>query len=140
MGVVGPQHPLAGVSGVTFDAIKPFGWVLPPVETSLRHQIDSFFMREGGYQPSMVVESVSYLANRSLLGLQDLVGLLPAAVVDQDVQSGALAALDWQVPFGKRPVGISRRTGDGVSPASAAFQDALRIASRDHSLASYSSN
>ena len=128
--VVGPQHPLAKKKRVSFDRIKPFGWILPPPETTLRRQIDQFFIDRDQYAPPLVLESVSYLANRSLLLARDLIGLMPEHVVSQDVGNGLLARIDWAVPFGAGPVGVSYRGPDSLSPAGSAFLAALRRAAK----------
>ncbi len=126
--VVRNQHPLAKVPAVSFDQIKDYGWVLPPQETTLRRQVDQFFLREQHYSPPLAIESVSYLATRALLQSRDLIGLMPSAVVTQDIKSGLLARLDWDVPFGQGPVGVSFRSIDSLSPAGLALLDALKQA------------
>lgn len=133
LAVVGPHHPLAGKADVSFAQAKPFGWILPPLETTLRRQIDHFFIGQQQYVPAVSIESVSYLTNRSLLQSRDLIGLMPAEVVSQDIQNGHLAQLDWTVPFGRGPIGISLRAGDDLSPASRAFKAALHKAAQSRS-------
>ncbi|PVA05464.1 LysR substrate-binding domain-containing protein [Thalassorhabdomicrobium marinisediminis] len=126
MVVAGPDHPLAAAQSVSFDQLEPFGWILPPIETTLRRQTDQFFVKQGQYLPPTVIESVSYLANRSLLRSSTLLGLLPAPVAALDIEAGLLSAIDWDVPFGRRPVGVSYRGDGSLSPAGAAFVQALR--------------
>ncbi|TDK51372.1 LysR substrate-binding domain-containing protein [Antarcticimicrobium luteum] len=121
LAVAGPDHPLAGRQEVGFDDLKPFGWILPPFETSLRRQIDQFFINQGQYAPSVSIESVSYLANRTFLQLRDFIGLMPSHVVAQDIASGLLAKINWKVPFGAGPVGISLRKAERLSPAGTAL-------------------
>ena len=99
--------------------------MLPPPETTLRRQIDQYFVSKSQYVPPTVLESVSYLANRSLFQELDLVGLMPEHVVALDIDSGLLVELDWSVPFGKGPVGISYRGRDSLSPAAIEFLKAL---------------
>ncbi|WP_299151737.1 LysR substrate-binding domain-containing protein [uncultured Tateyamaria sp.] len=130
LAVVGPDHPLAGKTGISFPQAKPFGWILPPLETTLRRQIDHFFVAQQQYVPAVSIESVSYLSNRALLQSRDLIGLMPAEVVSHDVQNGHLAQLDWQVPFGHGPIGVSLRGNDDLSPAGRAFKAALHIAAQ----------
>ncbi|MDA7965313.1 LysR substrate-binding domain-containing protein [Ruegeria sp.] len=130
LAVVGPTHPLAGRTGVTFSHIKPFGWVLPPLETTLRRQVDHFFVGQQQYVPAVSIESVSYLTNRTLLQSRDLIGLMPAEVVSQDIRNGHLVQLDWNVPFGHGPVGVSLRIDDDLSPAGRAFKAALHAAAQ----------
>lgn len=124
--VAGNQHPLAGSKSLTFSQLTPFGWILPPGETTLRRQVDQFFMSQGQYVPSTVLESVSYLTNRSLLTTRNLVGLMPEHVATHDIERGTLVELRWPVPFGKGPVGVSHRGGEFLSPAASAFIEALR--------------
>jgi len=133
LAVVGPEHPLAGKEAVSFAQTKPFGWILPPMETTLRRQIDHFFVGQQQYAPTVSIESVSYLTNRALLQSRDLIGLLPAEVVAQDVLKGHLVQLDWQVPFGHGAIGVSLRTNDDLSPAGRAFKAALHAAAQSRS-------
>jgi len=128
LAVVSVQHPLADVEPVSFDNIKPFGWILPPLETTLRRQVDQFFVNRSQYVPPLYVESVSYLANRALLQARDLICLMPAHVALQDIADGYLKQLNWTVPFGTGPVGVSYRSADSLSPASKVFMQALRQA------------
>lgn len=128
LAVAGTQHPLAKAANVTFDQLKPYGWILPPVETTLRRQTDQFFIRQGQHVPHTAIESVSYLANRSLLRAHDLIGLMPAHVAALDIQNGLLAEIDWSPPFGAGPVGVSYRGKQSLSPAGSAFLKALHAA------------
>jgi molybdate transport repressor ModE-like protein len=128
--VVGNQHPLAGAASVSFEQTRKFGWLLPPLETTLRRQVDQFFVGKQQYQPPLAIESVSYLANRALLQSLDLIGLMPAVVVAQDIEYGFLRRLDWAVPFGQGPVGVSYRSEDSLSPAGRAFLQALQRAAK----------
>ena len=130
LAVVGKQHPLAGKPSVTFRQLRPFGWILPPSETTLRRQIDQYFVSQQQYAPPRAIESVSYLANRSLFQLQDLIGLMPEHVVAHDIDEGLLVELNWKVPFGHGPVGISYRGPDSLSPAGTEFLKALRSAAQ----------
>lgn len=132
LAVVGPQHPLAGAASVTFEQLMQYGWILPPLETTLRRQTDQFFVRQGQFAPPVAIESVSYLANRSMLRSHDFVGLMPAHVATLDIESQLLAKVDWAVPFGAGPIGVSHRGEQGLSPAGAAFLAALRRAAESH--------
>ena len=128
LAVVNTLHPLAREKNLSFDQIKPFGWILPPLETTLRRQIDQFFVSQAQYVAPLAIESVSYLTNRALLQSRDLIGLMPAEVVAQDIENGHLARLDWDVPFGQGPIGISYRNDNSLSPAGVAFKAALHSA------------
>ncbi|WP_425043378.1 LysR substrate-binding domain-containing protein [Primorskyibacter sp. S87] len=129
--ITGPKHPLAGRQGLGFEALRPFGWILPPIETSLRRQLDQYFLKMGQYAPPVALESVSYLTNRTLLQSQDLIGLMPAQVAAQDIASEALVQIGWTVPFGAGPVGVSHRLHGQLSPAGEALLDALHEAASE---------
>ena len=128
LAVVGPQHPLARKSEVTFAQTKPFDWILPPLETTLRRQIDHYFIGQQQYIPSVMIESVSYLSNRALLQSRKMIGLMPEEVVASDIKHGQLVQLDWEVPFGRGPIGLSMRMDDELSPAGRVFRAALHEA------------
>ena len=128
LAVAGTQHPLAQETNVSFEQLKPYGWILPPVETTLRRQTDQFFVRQDQYVPRTAIESVSYLANRSLLRSHDFIGLMPAHVAALDIESGLLASIDWVAPFGAGPVGVSYRGPQSLSPAGQSFLAALHAA------------
>lgn len=128
--VVGPHHPMSTTRSVSFAQLRQFSWLLPPPETTLRRQTDQFFMKQGQFEPDVAIESVSYLANRSLLRSHDFVGLMPAHVAALDIERGRLVQVDWTVPFGAGPVGASYRGEDALSPAGAAFLQALRQAAK----------
>ncbi|EAP77360.1 LysR family transcriptional regulator [Roseovarius nubinhibens] len=128
LAVAGTQHPLAQEANVSFEQLKPYGWILPPVETTLRRQTDQFFVRQDQYVPRTAIESVSYLANRSLLRSHDFIGLMPAHVAALDIESGLLASIDWVAPFGAGPVGVSYRGPQSLSPAGQSFLAALHAA------------
>ncbi|MCY3997551.1 MAG: LysR substrate-binding domain-containing protein [Rhodobacter sp.] len=130
LAIAGPGHPLAEKKGITFAQTKPFGWILPPPETTLRRQVDHFFVGQQQYVPPVSIESVSYLTNRALLLSRHLVGLMPAEVVAEDIRNGHLVKLDWTVPFGHRPIGLSLRADGELSPAGRAFKTALHVAAR----------
>ena len=80
------------------------------------------------YAPPVSIESVSYLANRTLLQSRYLIGLMPAHVVSQDIDFGHLRQLNWTVPFGEGPVGFSYRSEENLSPAGRAFMEAVHQA------------
>ncbi len=124
--VVGRNHPLAGRADLSFDDLRPFGWILPPPDTTLRRQIDEVFVEAAQYQPPNVVESVNYLTNRTLLGAGALIGVAPRAVAALDLATNVLARLDFALPFGSGPIGVTHRGEDQLSPAALLFLLALQ--------------
>lgn len=120
------DHPLAKRQGLALADLSAHRWILPPPETTLRRQLDQHFAAHADAAPRRVVESVSYLTNRALLLSGDLIAVLPSHVVEADIASGQFAELDWTVPVGAGPVGISFRRQGGLSPAARAVIAALQ--------------
>lgn len=123
--VVRREHPLAGQQGLGLADLAPYGWILPPAETTLRRQLDQHFVGRPDLTPRRVVESVSYLTNRALVLSSDVISVVPSQVAGADIASGAFVQLDWIVPVGAGPVGVSFRSQAGLSPAAQAFIRAL---------------
>lgn len=130
--VVGKNHPLTYQNNVVFADLKKYGWILPPIETSLRRQLDQYFIDNEQYQPPATIESVSYLTNRTLLvGRDALISLMPSHIIAQDIALGLLETLDFEFPFGRGPVGVSFRGEDRLSPAGQVFLQALSDVAQD---------
>ena len=123
--VVGRNHPLAGRTGIGFEDLHPYGWILPPPETTLRRQIDEVFVEAAQYQPPKIIESVNYLGNRTLLGFGELIGVVPRSVAALDMALNVLVPLDLALPFGSGPIGVTHRGEDQLSPAALHFLLAL---------------
>lgn len=124
--IVGRSHPLASRTRLRFDDLRPFGWILPPDETTLRRQMDEVFVEAGQYQPPVIVESVNYLTNRALLAQSKLIGVAPRQVVVLDLALEMLVKLDYALPFGSGPIGVTHRGEDQLSPAALLFLMALQ--------------
>ncbi|MEB8386128.1 LysR family transcriptional regulator [Rhodobacteraceae bacterium KMM 6894] len=122
--VVRAGHPLLALEAPVFDDLRDYGWILSPVETTLRRQIDQYFIDQDQYAPPQVVDSVSFLTNRALLLGTDMICAMPAEVVAGGAAEG-LVALPLSLPFGARPVGASYRNATSLSPAALAFLSAL---------------
>lgn len=120
------DHPILTRKRISLEDLLHYGWILPPVETTLRRQLDTLFLDRDKGSPAYVVESVSYLANRELLATSDMVGVFPDHVVNRDVGASTLAVVPWRLPFASNAVGVSYRKEKGLSPASNLFLDALR--------------
>lgn len=126
-------HPLAREKNVQLDQLARSEWILPPVQTTLRRQVEREFFDRGFPSLSCTVESVSFLANRALLLETDLIGVFPLHVVQREIENGELTSIGCELNITKSPVGVSYRREEGLSPAATAFLGELRIASKKFS-------
>ena len=119
-------HPLHDGKVKTTRELVDFEWILPPLDTTLRHQIHQAFIADGLDPPNVVVDSVSLQTNRVLLQNTDLICVLPEAVVADDIANGVLVNIPTRHKRGTGPVGISMRREDDLSPTAEAFLTILR--------------
>ena len=122
-------HPLADREMVPFRELAGCDWILPPIQTTLRRQIEKEFFDQGLSSPSNPVECVSFLTNRSLLLGTDMIGVFPHHVVHREIERGELAIVNCRLNISESPVGVSYRKEDALSPAATAFLAELRTVS-----------
>jgi DNA-binding transcriptional LysR family regulator len=116
-------HPLSKRAKLTLADLADADWILPPQQTSLRRQIEIAFRKAGAEPPTRAIESLSILANHTLLLESDMVAAMPYQVVD--TQSG-LCRLPVSIETALGPVGISVREDEELTPAAAYFCSVLR--------------
>ncbi len=121
-----PANPLANRALLSLAELAELDWILPPVETTLRSQLEKLFFDAGLQPPRCAIESTSWLTNRFLWKNSSLIGVAPAHTVREMINRGELAVL--KVNHGTRlgPVGISTRTGAELSTAVTCFIDELK--------------
>ena len=129
--VVRRGHPLTQASDLHLSDLLAHDWILPGPTTSLRRQIDKAFRDDGLEPPAHAVETVSFLTTRRLLQLSDYLAVWPVQLARLEVQAGTIELLNLPLPTTIRPIGISTRSGDLMSPAAARLVDCLREVARE---------
>lgn len=116
------DHPLASQTTVSLADLQTRQWIMPPGETLLRRQIEQCFHKAGFDLPDRAVESVSILANFSILKTTDMVAALPHSVIDSQSD---LVRLPIDFSIGSGAVGVTWCLDADHSPAVACFLDVL---------------
>lgn len=116
-------HPLARLPVVTLADLLSCEWILPPPETSLRRQLEQAFRSAGLEFPRLSIESVSILANFSLLGGTDMVAALPYQVAGS---RSDLVRLPVDVDIGYGAIGVTLRRDADIAPATRCFLSVIR--------------
>jgi DNA-binding transcriptional LysR family regulator len=98
-------------------------WILPHRTTTLWAQIETDFHRAGLEPPSCGVNSMSILANHTMLLESDMIGVMPYQVVE--AQHG-LVRLPIAFKTAVGPVGLTHGGDDNLTPASRYFIETLR--------------
>jgi len=125
-------HPLAQKSGKAgFADLKKYGWILPPSDTTLRRQLEKEFMDNGYTPPENAVESVSFLTNRGLIKLSDMLCAMPLHVIEEELNNGTLVEIKTPIQHSFSSVGVSYRREGGLSPAAEAFLEELKLTAKN---------
>ncbi|MGE0311796.1 MAG: LysR substrate-binding domain-containing protein [Lautropia sp.] len=132
--VAGLGHPLARRRSPTWDDAARHPWILPPVNTPLRHAIDATFNQAGVASPRPKLESVSFTTNLVLLRDDDSLAVISSSAAMHYQSLRVLRAVALEIRHGIGPVSMVWR--DRQPPAeiarvlSALRACARRIASR----------
>ncbi len=129
--VVRRDHPLTRRDDLQLSDLLEQDWILPGASTTLRRQIDKAFRDEGLDPPAHAVETVSFLTTRRLLQLTDYLAVWPVQLARLEIQGGTFAALQVPLATTIRPIGISTRADDLMSPAAARLVSCLRRVAHD---------
>lgn len=121
-------HPLSQARSPQLADVLAYDWILPGRQTTLRRQIDAAFREQHLEPPQHAVESVSFLTTRALLLNTDFLAVWPVQVARLESRMHAIAVLDVPLPSTSRPIGITTRANDLLSPAAAEFLKSLRQA------------
>ena len=120
-----PSHPRSGHRG-SLSALVDDAWILPPRDTSLRHQIEAAFIGGCGRVPAQVIECVAPVPLRALVLRGEHLAVVPSGIFVGEFERDALVSLQVDIEGTSVPVGIITRSG-GELPASAhALIGALR--------------
>ncbi|MFB4315069.1 LysR substrate-binding domain-containing protein [Actinomadura sp. 21ATH] len=123
--IVGVHHPLAGRDGIGLEELRGYPWILPGVETTLRRELEGFFVRNGADLPENRVEATSYLTVRQLLMETDMIGALPGLIGADDPR---LTTLRFSLEPVGHSVGLTLNAHRRLSPAARSLIDALQEA------------
>ena len=121
--VVRKDHPLTALSVVKLADLQAQEWIMPPPETSLRRQLEQSFRKAKLELPVRAVESVSILANFTILKETDMVAALPYQVVETQPDLVRLP-VDFDIGYGA--IGVTLRAGTDWSPATNFFLAVLK--------------
>lgn len=124
--VVRRDHPLTRARGLKLADLLPFDWILPGQSTTLRRQFDKAFRDENLEPPGHSVETVSFLTTRKLLRQTDYLAVWPVQLAEIEAKDGNIQPLVIPLPTTRRPIGISTRADDLLSPAATRLIDSLR--------------
>ena len=119
-------HPLMERQRVRWEDLLEYPWVLLHRGTPTRLLVRQLLAKRGLQEPDHIVETRSFVIQRGLVMDSDSVTMLSRHQVQREVQAGMLAALNIDLPGTERPIGLTTRAQDVLSPAARALADEVR--------------
>lgn len=129
--VVRAGHPLAGVSPLVAEDLSVYPWVVPPPQTTLRQQLDSFCVRQAMPLPSRLLETLSLSISRGYTQGSNAIWVAPEEAVAEAIGRGELCELDLALEQQGGSVGLCRNASLQSSLALEAFCETLREVAAD---------
>ncbi len=124
--VVRAGHPLAGIDPLPPARLNAFPWVLPPPQTTLRQQVDSFCVRHSLTLPDRLLETLSLPVSLGYVQASDAVWIAPHEAVAGALAQGELAELALSLEARGGSVGMCSNATLNSSLTLEAFCEALR--------------
>ncbi|AFJ46466.1 LysR substrate-binding domain-containing protein [Shimwellia blattae] len=87
------DHPLARQSGISWDALASWRWIVWPASTPIRISIDSALVDNGIMMPENTIESASMNVTLNMLQSSDMISILSWRLARRYARQGQLAIL-----------------------------------------------
>lgn len=119
--VVNADHPLVGSGPVGLDQVLAWPWILYPKGTPIRGRMERAFAAAGLPVPSNTIDTISMQTFLQVLRAGPMIGMLPEAMVEPYLASGALSALELPLHLPAQDYGILTRKGEPLGEAAREF-------------------
>jgi DNA-binding transcriptional LysR family regulator len=124
--VAGPDHPLAGRTGVTLEDTLKYPWIAPPREApSGAYLFEKLRIQDLPDTPVRIVSS-SLILLRGLMARGDYISIASKRQIEVEEQAGTLVQLPVDLPESGRPIGLTFRSGWTPTPIQKRFLDIVR--------------
>lgn len=122
--VARPQHPLFSVPQVTLDTLVHFPWVFVP-PGAYNMGFEDILEAAGIKGGNTVCESTALM--KTLISLNNHLGLLPAHAITHELADGRLAILPFTIPAFSRSIAVFLREGYELDASSKSLIDTLQF-------------
>ncbi|MDF9434901.1 pca operon transcription factor PcaQ [Chromohalobacter israelensis] len=125
--VVRAGHPLLGQDVLDAEALIANAWIVPPTSTTLRDQVERFWVEQGAAPPRIALETLSLSLSRRYALASDALWVAPLDAVREDLRDGRLARLPVRLESRGGSVGVCTNIAlprnPGVDALSACLRD-----------------
>lgn len=125
-------HPLTRKKTLTYQDLEEVDWILPGRDSPQRQQFEKKFEQQGVQIKQNIISMNSLSTIREVLVNTDRLTILSPPRVKTEVAANILTILPFDLPETKRPIGVTRRQADTLSPAAEMLLNHLRDAAKDY--------
>lgn len=129
--VVRQGHPLLAEQALGAHNLCAYPWIIPPPQTTLRQQVDSFFVRHALLPPPLRIETLSLALGRRYALIGEAIWVAPEEAVRSAIQRGELCELSLPLEQHGGSVGLCINRSLRPSLAAEAFFEVLREVAAD---------
>jgi Transcriptional regulator len=129
--IVRPDHPLLSLKRPSLTDMAPYGWIVPPPGSVLRHRFELMFHNAGLALPARLIESTALVFVLNMLRRTDYISAIPADAADYYVAHGMLSVVPTKLSFKMDDFGIITRKDWLLSPAAQCMLTALKEAASE---------
>jgi DNA-binding transcriptional LysR family regulator len=101
-----PQHPLVDHSGLTLAELAPLTWILHPIGSPMRRQVENALQAAQLIEPLDIIETRSILATTSMLESSDMIAVVPNDVAQHYARYGMITVLPVELPLAMANLGL----------------------------------
>ncbi|GAB2785898.1 pca operon transcription factor PcaQ [Halomonas shantousis] len=111
---------------LSVDLLGDYPWVVPPAPTTLREQVERFWVEQGGPPPPVALETLSLTLSRRYVQRTDALWVAPLDAVHSDLAEGRLVRLPIDIEAHGGSVGLCINATRALSPAAERLIEQLR--------------
>jgi DNA-binding transcriptional LysR family regulator len=104
--VARPGHPLANRPDMCLADLAPLTWILHPIDSPMRRQVENALKAAQLIQPLDIIETSSILATTAMLESSDMIAVVPNDVAEHYARYGMITVLPVALPLAMANLGL----------------------------------
>jgi DNA-binding transcriptional LysR family regulator len=104
--VARPGHPLANRPDTRLADLAPLTWILHPIDSPMRRQVENALKAAQLIQPLDIIETSSILATTAMLESSDMIAVVPNDVAEHYARYGMITVLPVALPLAMANLGL----------------------------------
>lgn len=101
-----PGHPLANRPNTRLADLAPLTWILHPIDSPMRRQVENALKAAQLIQPLDIIETSSILATTAMLESSDMIAVVPNDVSEHYARYGMITVLPVALPLAMANLGL----------------------------------